>query len=351
MDSATRARLQKLVSSQQSGEGRPLSELLKTKEILKGAESQRLRTFFTSNCMEPGRDLDDYGVLLTTGSVDQVRADFQRRVARHTDIATPAGGSTDTADAPADPATAAAREIYALVWGPTRVPVYQLLGLLRLIYPANARAHLEMARFFITEAKVSVDAPDLSGTQALSQAFSTKPAQDFEYAQLLYDAGGDVNNRNRYGGTVAHEIAQIWTPQDKSVVAKAAKSFEWFLAHGGNVDIADSDGMAVRHMVSRLSRFAPELVRLLDAADKTRKACAKTADGCCALCGRAGEGAVPALLKYGKCKAVRYCPPSVRGCQKLDWPHHKKSCVKVVGAEEGFSFLGTKFKPAWSVAV
>jgi hypothetical protein len=178
---------------------------MKTQETLKGAESQRLRTFFTSNCMEPGRDLDKYGVFLATGDLAEVKADFANRVARYTALASessaPAGTSTGTPAVPLSPEAAAVQELYTLTWGPTLVRVYGLLGLLRIIYPARATRHLAVARFLIDEAHVPVDGGDLSGTHALSHAISTKPALDFEYAQLLYDAGGEINNRNRYGGT------------------------------------------------------------------------------------------------------------------------------------------------------
>ncbi|KAF7362725.1 MYND-type domain-containing protein [Mycena venus] len=343
MDPATRAHVKGLVADHQTNAGRSLSELMKTQEILKGAESQRLRTFFTSNCMEPGRDLDAYGVFLANGDLAQVKDDFASRVARHaataSDSETPAPGPSTRTNEPAaqlTPEAAAAQELYALTWGPTVVRIYGLLGLLRIIYPGRAAQHLAVARFLIDTAKVPVDGPDLSGTLALSHAISTKPALDFEYAQLLYDAGGDVNNRNRYGGTAAHEIAQIWTPQDKSVVARATSAFKWFLDHGGNVDIADSDGMTVRYMTSRTESLVPGLSALVAASDRDR-----TRGECCALCGRTAD---ETMKRCARCKVARYCAPDVRACQKIDWPHHKKGCVKVAEvAKEGFSFLGTKF--------
>ncbi|KAJ6493332.1 hypothetical protein C8R45DRAFT_900768 [Mycena sanguinolenta] len=342
-DPIARARAKALVAQHTSNEGRPLSELLKTQEILKGAESQRLRTFCTSECMEPSRDLDEYGTALATGDLAKVKADFARRVARHSARISdaPAGeSSTGLAAPPLTPEAVAAQELYALTWGPTRVPIYGLLGLLRIIFPPRAADHLAIARFLIDEAKVPVNCPDLSGTLALSHAISTKPAQDYEYAQLLFDAGGDVNNRNRYGGTTAHEIAQIWTPQDVTIVLRATEALKWFLDHNGSVDIADSDGMTVRRMTTTLQRFAPGLNALVVASDRERKARANR-EGCCALCGRAAD---EAMKRCGRCKIARYCSPDVRDCQKIDWPHHKKHCQQVTEvAKDGFSFLGQKF--------
>ncbi|KAJ7729786.1 hypothetical protein B0H16DRAFT_1428114 [Mycena metata] len=340
MNSAQKAQFQGMLDGQK-GVGRSLSELMETNETLKGAESQRLRSFFTSNSMEPGRDLDEYGHILAMGDLEAVKADFEERVARHALLAagSRAGPSTDAAAVPLTPEAAAAQEIYALCWGPTLVPVYNLLGLLRIIFPEYGREHLAIARFLIETAKVPMDKGDLSGTRALSHAFSTKPAFDFEYAQLLYDAGGDVNHRNRYGGTVAHEIILIWTPKDLTVVARSTQAFKWFLEHGGSVDIADGDGMTVRHLAKRLASSIPSLNKLVAETDRKRKGLERTPNGCCGLCGRQD----PDMRRCGRCKATRYCDPSVRDCQKLDWPHHKKNCVKVMEPGDTYSFLGNKF--------
>ncbi|KAJ7867053.1 major facilitator superfamily domain-containing protein [Mycena leptocephala] len=128
---------------------------------------------------------------------------------------------------------------------------------------------------------------------------------DLEYAQLLYDAGADVNHRDRYGGNAAHEFA-----------------FKWFLDHGGNVDIADSDGVTVRYLAKCTQSILPERNELIADTDRARQAIAKTASGCCGLCGRVDAG----MHRCGRCKATRYCAPELRVCQKLDWQHHKTGC-------------------------
>ncbi|KAK7057952.1 MYND-type domain-containing protein [Favolaschia claudopus] len=335
MDPATRKRIEQFAQQHHGSGGRSLSELIETQDSLKGAESQRLRSYFSTECMEPGRDLDAYGKLLAQGNLAEVKADFARRVARHKSTITDGAGESSSQDVVL-PETLAAQELYKLTWGPTRVPIYNLLGLMRIIAPGWASQHLAIAQFFIETAKVPVDAPDLSGTQALSHAISTKPATDFEFAQLLYDAGGDVNHRNRYGGTCAHEIVTVWAPQDKSVTARAASALEWFLDHNGSVDIDDNDGMGVRYLASRSKNRIPVLHRLIEESDRKRKELAKK-DGCCALCGRVAD---ETMKKCGRCKVARYCAPEARACQKLHWPHHKKHCVKVT---DEFSFLGKKF--------
>ncbi|KAJ7757834.1 hypothetical protein B0H14DRAFT_2404524 [Mycena olivaceomarginata] len=221
------------------------------------------------------------------------------------------------------PEAAAAQELYRLTWGPTRVPIYGLLGVMRIIHPECGAQHFAVARWLIQTAKVPVNAPDLSGTLAISHAISTKPGLDTEYGQLLFDAGGDLNNRNRYGCTAAHEISQIWTPKDPAVVLRATKALKWFLAHGGSVDIADSDGMVVRYMATRLktSLNVPGLVALIAASDRDRAARTKQSEdggrSCCALCGRDADETMP-MKRCGRCKVARYCDPVVRGCQKVD---------------------------------
>ncbi|KAJ7328312.1 hypothetical protein DFH08DRAFT_967459 [Mycena albidolilacea] len=71
---------------------------------------------------------------------------------------------------------------------------------MRIIYPERGAQDFAVARWLIQTAKVPVNAPDLSGTLAISHVISTKPGLDTEYGQLLFDAGGDLNNQNRYGG-------------------------------------------------------------------------------------------------------------------------------------------------------
>jgi hypothetical protein len=115
---------------------------------------------------------------------------------------------------------------------------------------------------------------------------------------------------------------------------------KWFLDHGGNVDIADGDGMTPRYMAGRTKRVVPGLSKLVADADGERKARAD-GDGCCACCGRVSDAT---MKRCARCKVARYCAPETRACQKIDWPHHKKHCVKVTDvAAEGLSFLGTKF--------
>ena len=294
---------------------RSLQELFLSKDTLKGFESQRLRSYCTSQCMEPTRDLDSYGRLLLEGDLSAVKAEYRGRVQKK--LQGPSGSSDALTLEVAEELVA--QDLASLHWGPTRVPIYNLLGLFSLIVPSFRPSYIGIAKFFIDTAKVPVHGKDLSGTTALSHSFSTKPAFDLEYAQILYDAGGDVNHRNRYGGYVAQEIVQVYDPQDSQVVRRAMDALEWFLTHGGSVDILDGDGVSAGRVIRTLKSKIPGFSILVEKESKKRMV---KGNKCCTLCGREGEK----LMLCSKCKKARYCHPQMRVCQKLDWPGHKKGC-------------------------
>ncbi|RPD54786.1 hypothetical protein L227DRAFT_337488 [Lentinus tigrinus ALCF2SS1-6] len=261
--------------------------------------------------MEPSRDLDVFGRAVMIGDLDALKDMYEESLVKY-------GKTSETARA------SAAQEIYRMRWGPTRVTIYNLILLCTLILPQKRIQHLRVARWLIDEVNVPVDGIDLSGSTALHHSISTKPAFDPEYAQMLYDAGGVVTQRNRYGGTPAHEITMIWDMRNKEVVRKAAAALKWFLEHGGNLDIKDSDGQTARKSVDATRRAARGLQlehwNVVDDEDGRRK---RLGDRICTFCGRAPHGDVQ-LLVCSRCKAASYCSPGP--CQKSDWPHHKKIC-------------------------
>lgn len=288
-------------------------------ELLTGAESQRLRTHFSSCGLEPTTDLDEFGRKVLQGDLEGLKAMYADKLAHYGELA-----SDDVAAR-----AAATKEIYAKRWGPTRVPVYNLILLCFLVVNPGARKeHYAIARWLIDDVKVPVDGTDLSGSTALHHAITTKPAFEPEYAQVLYDAGGDVNHRNRYGGTPAHEQVMTWDPSNKEVVRRAADALKWYLDHGGNIDVNDTDGKAVRAMVDNTRRlagagFRMPTWRVVDDEDRRRKRLLGTI---CLFCGRSPPGQAT-LLTCGACKtAKKYCSAT---CQRGDWPHHKLRCKKV----------------------
>jgi len=317
-DHSLQAMLHRLAASVDNGQGRTLQQLLATNDPLKGVESQRLRTFFTTESMEPYRDLDDFGRMIFAGDLEGVKSNFTNRMLRLSASA----GSPDAAR------EAAAKEIFELKWGPTRVPIYNLLLLSTLINSDARSRHLTVLHWLIGEAKVSVDGTDLSGSTALYHAISTKPTFDPEFAHILYEAGADVNKRNRYGGTAAHEIALVWDPQNKAGVRRAADALKWYLDHGGNIDIKDNDGATARSAVEATRHWKPDGVdmltcRVVDQEDKRRK---DLGGKCCSFCGKESHGELK-LLKCSQCRSATYCAPPCN-CQKADWPRHKEACKR-----------------------
>lgn len=323
-DPELRAKVLSLAAQADRGQGRSLDELIASDGSVRGQEAQRLRNFYTSECMEPGRDLDFYGRLLFMGNLEAVKDDFHNRVTSHR--------SSSSSDEEAR--KKAADELYSLKWGPTRVPIYQLLYFAGAIYPENRQKQLQVMRWLIDEAKVSVDGRDLLGSTAIHLTLSTKPGFDPEIAQILYDGGADVNLRNRPGANAAHESTMILEPNIVEKGQTAAKAVDWFLTHGGNLDIKDNNGGTARSNINLLRKmpkqyqktFAP-LYSVVERADKRRK---ELGDTCCTLCGTVPNGAAK-LLFCSRCKVARYCAPP-KTCQKLDWPNHKEPCAKVAKA-------------------
>ncbi|EDR07176.1 uncharacterized protein LACBIDRAFT_294570 [Laccaria bicolor S238N-H82] len=272
-----------------SGQGRSLQELFLSKDTLKGFESQRLRSYCTSQCMEPTRDLDSYGRLLLGGDLSAVKAEYRGRVQKK--LQGPSGSSDALTLEVAEELVA--QDLASLHWGPTRVPIYNLLGLFSLIVPSFRPSYIAIAKFFIDTAKVPVHGKDLSGTTALSHSFSTKPAFDLEYAQILYDAGGDVNHRNRYGGYVAQEIVQVYDPRDSKVVRRAMDALEWFLTHAGNVDILDGDGVSAGRVIRNSKSKVPGFSILVEKESKKRMV---KGSKCCEVLSPTNEGVPKAGL-------------------------------------------------------
>jgi hypothetical protein len=292
-----------------------LEEILKSDEMLCGAESQQLRGYCASVNLEPSRDLDDFGTLLLRKQLSSIEQDFHSRVESHIKSLAPTPGNDDNTSYRA--VQRVCDDLYKMRWGPTQVPIFSLLGQLRSIEPDQKSSFLDIALFFI-EKGVPVDGKDVSGITALVHSLSIKPISDLEYAQVLFEAGGEVNDRNRHGSNAAHEIMQLLA-DDPRLKDTALGSFEWFLSHGGNVDVADSDGMVARDLCESIRFFMPGLMKAIEEEDQRRAA---LKEPYCAFCGMRS----PKLLTCSRCMTAKYCPRGRKQCQKLDWPHHKRSC-------------------------
>ncbi|KAJ9601941.1 hypothetical protein H2200_013500 [Cladophialophora chaetospira] len=217
---------------------RSIDDLKSSSDILSGADSQALRTFCTAEYCDFQTDLNDpYGSALRQASLDALK----RRVQERSDNL----GGIDLA----------AKELTDQRWGSTNIPIYNVLLSATVMFPHMRPQLLAIAKYLIADLKIPVDGTDLSGTSTLMYSISTKPYLDLEFAQMMVDAGADINLRNRYGCTAAHDAVMV-RPDTKM---KAITALKWFVEHGGNVEIKDGDGMSPKFIASRLRGSYPEI--------------------------------------------------------------------------------------------
>lgn len=251
------------------------------------------------------------------GDLDKVKEHFAIRVAQLSQMVATREEARE----------AAARSLYALRWGPTRIPIYNLILVGTILAPWYRGQLMALTRWLIQDAKVPVDGKDVTGATAIHHALACSPTLELEFAQMLVDAGADVNEQDRFGCTAMHEAMQVHNPTQEQVATRA-HALVWVLTHGGNVDVREGDGRTVRDVIdsttkiwqSGVAKILAEIVR----DDDERRA--RLGPHCCGFCGRVPEDDV-VLFVCSRCKTARYCPPP-RRCQAGDWPTHKKSCRK-----------------------
>jgi hypothetical protein len=133
-------------------------------------------------------------------------------------------------------------------------------------HPSTRPSYLNMAEWLINTAKVNVDGTDLSGTTALAYSISTKPYFDTQFAEMLHAAGGNINHRNRYGETAAHDFVKVMS-YDAESRRRPVEALKWFLSHGGDLEIKCGDGMTAKYIITRLAPIVPELKAAMDDAE------------------------------------------------------------------------------------
>ena len=100
------------------------------------------------------------------------------------------------------------------------------------------------------------------------RSIATKPFFDPEFAQLMLNAGGDINRRDRFGGVLAHDITTVHLLGEPGVHEKAVRALQWFLEHGGNLDIEYGDGVSARKIIKALETTDKTLKGVLDRAEQ-----------------------------------------------------------------------------------
>jgi hypothetical protein len=175
---------------------------------------------------------------------DKIRANFEERVKT--------GGINEAQQALAD-----------IQYGPTKVPLFNFILQLTILDPLNRGRYLETTRYLALEAKVPVDTTDLSGTTAFMYSISTKPYWDSEFADIMVEAGAAINHRNRYGGVAGHDIvmARDFSPAGKK---KTLDALKYFVEKGGDVNIADGDGVSVKRIGTSVQKMIPGIGALLN---------------------------------------------------------------------------------------
>ena len=100
---------------------------------------------------------------------------------------------------------------------------------------------------------------------------STKPYFEPEFAQLMLDAGGHINRRDRFGGTIGHDITTVQLLYEPMAHEKAARALQWYLEHGGQLDVEDGDGTNVRRIIANLVGTDRTLQGVVDEFEGQRK--------------------------------------------------------------------------------
>jgi hypothetical protein len=262
-------------------------------------DALELRGWASQNPIVPSRDLDDplgKAMLATLQGEESALPNYLDVRTRELDSET------------------VMKELYEARWGPTRVSIYNIILVFLIRRPGNSAQLLELTRHLAHKIKVPVDGKDVTGATALYWGISTKPYTEPEFSQILFDAGGDVNEKNRFGGTAASEIAQADLAGDTS---RNVAMLKWYIEHGGDVDVKDNDGMNARMLVEMMQKRVPQLMEVLKEGRGPRK------EGQCVNCGRLPGGA-KIFSTCSRCKKARYCSQS---CQKVDWKTHKKTCA------------------------
>ena len=217
--------------------------------IRSGLESQRLRSY-CSTVVWGADDLDDFARTLQSCDLAAVRTSFQGRVEK-------------------EGIEAVRKSLASVRYGRGKIPIFNYILQLAYTDPRRHTYYIEATRFLALDAKVPVDSTDLSGTTAFMYAISTKPYLDIEFADIMLEAGANVNARNRYGCNAGHDPVMIGNPNAKEAAMTALK---YFISKGGDIDVTDGDGYSVRRVGSAMTKIFPELAEYLKyAGDTTSK--------------------------------------------------------------------------------
>ncbi|KAG9195620.1 hypothetical protein G6011_00741 [Alternaria panax] len=257
----------RMLQNMQQRSGRSLEDLQNSDDQVAGMDAMELRGWAYANPTTPSRDLTDpVGQTLLAAFNQEFNAlqNYCEMMIRQL------GGTEEARET-------LRQDLYSKRWGPARTPIYAVLLPALHVLPNKKQELLGVARYLANDLKVPVDGKDVVGSTALFWAISTKPYVQPEFAQILFDAGGSVNTKNRFNATPGSEIAQADIHGDTT---KNVQMMKWFVEHGGDVVTKDTDGMNIKTLVEMMDKKVPAMAQVLKNGHSPRK------EGDCTNCGR-----------------------------------------------------------------
>ena len=87
----------------------------------------------------------------------------------------------------------------------------------------------------------------------------------------MLDAGANINRRDRFGSVVGLDITTVQLVHDYEAHEKAGYALQWFLEHGGDIDIKDGEDVSARDVIKKLERTERTLKKVLEAFERRKK--------------------------------------------------------------------------------
>jgi Ankyrin repeats (3 copies) len=140
-----------------------------------------------------------------------------------------------------------------------------------------------------------VDVPDIAGSTALHHVAMNNMVADV--LKAIFIGRPDPNARDRYGSTPLHY----------AVMQSQAEVVERCLANGGDLDVAEGDGITPS---SLLIHATPAVAAIVGKYKREKLGTSELVEdrGKCVVCGKTGR-----VSKCARCRLTRYCGPECQG--------------------------------------
>jgi hypothetical protein len=136
-----------------------------------------------------------------------------------------------------------------------------------------------------------IDIPDIAGSTVLHHVAINNRVADV--LKAIFTGHPDPNARDRYGST------PLWY----AVMQSQAEVVERCLANGGDLDVADGDGITPS---SLLISATPAVAAIVGRYKREKLGTSERVEdrGKCVVCGKVGR-----VRKCNRCRVTRYCGP------------------------------------------